>query len=77
MGIVLGIAGTAFRACTQCHLPVDYFALYEKHYGGGPNCPFCEGLGQLPYTTSRVSPVRWGPCLYCHPNEYQGWLKTG
>ncbi len=71
---IVGIAGSRFQACTVCHLPADYFPTYKKVYHSYA-CPVCDGLAQLPYTESRTSPVDWGPCLYCHPDEYRAWRQ--
>jgi hypothetical protein len=73
---VTAIAGTTFQACTECHLPEDYYSAYRKEYRNTHDCPFCDGLGRLPYTESKSLPVKWGPCLYCHLDEYQEWRKT-
>jgi hypothetical protein len=74
---VTAIAGTTFPACANCHLPEDYFAAYKKEYENTVDCPFCDGIGRLPYTSTQTPPVKWGPCLYCHLDEYQDWLRAG
>ncbi len=72
---VIAIAGTPFQACAQCHLPEDYFDAYRKEYLDSRDCPFCDGLGRLPYAPSKSMPMKWGPCLYCHEEEYREWLN--
>jgi len=69
------ISGTAFVGWDNCHLPVSYYSAYKKEYETTPDCPFCEGLGELNYMTSRGKSHLWGPCLYCRLDDYEAWKR--
>ncbi len=71
----ISIAGVSFTGCASCYLPSTYFAAYKSEYQTTPDCPFCDGLGELNYTPDSERGYLWGPCLYCRLDEYKEWLE--
>jgi|SRR5579859_3899099 len=68
------ISGITFLGCSNCRLPQDYFAAYKKEYETTPDCPFCDGLGELNYAASAQASHLFGPCLYCRLDEFRQWF---